>query len=207
MKKLLTIIGATILSLSVKAETVTIDFEEWSEYTLASSFTSNGYQFVNDNSSLVIHSHNIIIPDYGYDLAIDNYGSGLNGVIITSESSASFSLQEFDAASYELNGTNIYTDYFAIGTRALDGSQISFVFDANEGMVTYSPEGFTNLTSLAFYAPERIDNIAAGFHLDNIILSTVPIPASVWLLGSGLVCLLGISKRKRQCRHHSVINT
>ncbi len=196
MKTLFALIALAILPVSVNAETVTIDFEEWSEYTLVSSFTSKGYLFVNDNSSLVIHSHDLITPGYGYDLFIDNYGSGLNGVIITSGSGVSFSMQQFDAASYELNGTNIYTDYLVVGTRALDGSQVSFVFDANEGMVTYSPGGFTLLSSLAFYAPERIDNIAAGFHLDNIVLNTVPVPASVWLLGSGLACLLGLAKRK-----------
>ena len=196
MKALFFLVTFVIVPLSVNAQTITIDFEEWSEYTLTSSFTSNGYQFVNDNASLVIHSHDIITPNYGYDLSIDNYGTGLNGVIITSESGASFSLEQFDAASYELNGTNIYTDYLALGTRASDGSQVSFVFDANEGMTTYSTEDFLLLSSLAFYAPERIDNIAAGFHLDNIILSAVPIPASAWLFGSGLVCLLGISKRK-----------
>ncbi len=197
MKALFFLVTFLIAPLSVNAQTIAIDFEEWSEYTLASSFTSNGYQFVSDNATLVIHSHDLITPGYGYDLAIDNYGTGLNGVIITSASGAAFSLEQFDAASYELNGTNIYTDYFAIGTRASDGSQISFVFDANEGMTTYATVGFTLLSSLAFYAPERIDNIAAGFHLDNIILSAVPIPASAWLLGSGLVCLLGVSKRKQ----------
>jgi len=198
MKFLFFLVTFVIVPLSVNAQTVTIDFEEWSEYTLTSSFTSNGYQFVNDNSSLVIHSHDIITPGYGYDLSIDNFGTGLNGVIITSESGASFSLEQFDAASYELNGTNIYTDYLAIGTRASDGSQVSFVFDANEGMTTYLTEDFMFLSSLAFYAPERIDNIAAGFHLDNIVLSAVPVPASVWLFGSGLVCLFGISKRKQR---------
>ena len=198
MKALFLLVATFIIvPLSVNAQTITIDFEEWSKYTLTNSFTSKGYKFVNDNSSLVIHSHDLITPGYGYDLAIDNFGTGLNGVIITNESGASFSLERFDAASYELNGTNIYTDYLAIGTRASDGSQISFVFDANEGMTTYLPEGFSLLSSLSFYAPERINNIAAGFHLDNIILSAVPIPASVWLFGSGLVCLLGISKRKQ----------
>ena len=196
MKTLFFIVTFMIVSLPVNAQTIIIDFEEWTEYTLVNSFTSNGYQFVNDNSSLVIHSHDILTSGYGYDLAIDNYGTGLNGVIISSESGASFSLEQFDAASYELNGTNVYTDYLAIGTRASDGSQVSFVFDANEGMTTYLTEDFTLLSSLAFYAPERIDNIAAGFHLDNIILSAVPIPAAAWLFGSGLLCLLGMARRK-----------
>lgn len=197
MKALFFLATFLIAPLSVNAQTITINFEEWTEYTLVNSFTSNGYQFVNDNSSLVIHSHDIITPGYGYDLAIDNFGTGLNGVIITSEIGAAFSLEQFDAASYELNGTNIYTDYLAIGTRASDGSQVSFAFDANEGMTTYLTEDFTLLSSLVFYAPERIDNIAAGFHLDNIVLSAVPIPAAIWLFGSGLLCLLGIARRKK----------
>jgi len=196
MKALFFLATFFIVPLSVNAQTITIDFEEWSEYTLTSSFTSEGYRFINDNSSLVIHSHDIITPGYGYDLAIDNFGTGLNGVIISSENGSSFALNQFDAASYELDGNNVYTDYLAIGTRASDGSHVSFVFDANEGMTTYFPDDFTLLSSLAFYAPERIDNIAAGFHLDNIVLNTVPIPASVWLFASGFFGLVGLARRK-----------
>ena len=196
MKTLLTFVGATILSSSVNAQTVTIDFEEWNEYTIISSFTTKGYQFVSDGASTVIHSHDIIELGYGYDYGWSNSGTESVGAIITREDGGAFSLLQFDAASYESGGSNIYTDYLAIGTRASDGSQISYVFDANEGLFTYAPIGFGSLSSLVFYSPARIDGVAAGFHMDNIVLTAVPVPLSLWLFGSGLVCLLGLVKRK-----------
>ena len=38
---------------------------------------------------------------------------------------------------------------------------------------------------------------ASPFSVDNIRLSAVPIPAAVWLFGSGLIGLIGIAKRKK----------
>lgn len=35
-----------------------------------------------------------------------------------------------------------------------------------------------------------------GTSLDNVSLAAVPVPAAVWLFGSGMLGLLGLSKRK-----------
>jgi len=36
-----------------------------------------------------------------------------------------------------------------------------------------------------------------GFSIDSVNVSTVPVPAAVWLFGSGLLGLIGFSKRKK----------
>ncbi len=53
---------------------------------------------------------------------------------------------------------------------------------------------FTNLTSLTWnqgMVP------ADSYQFDNIVVSAVPIPAAVWLFGSGLLGLTGIARRKK----------
>jgi len=37
-----------------------------------------------------------------------------------------------------------------------------------------------------------------SFLIDNVVITAVPIPAAVWLFGSGLLGLVGISRRKKQ---------
>ena len=36
----------------------------------------------------------------------------------------------------------------------------------------------------------------AGIKIDDVIISNVPLPGALWLLGSGLVCLASISRKK-----------
>jgi hypothetical protein len=36
-----------------------------------------------------------------------------------------------------------------------------------------------------------------GFYIDNVNVSAVPLPAAIWLFGSGLIGLIGISGRKK----------
>ena len=74
---------------------------------------------------------------------------------------------------------------------------------------TWRPSGRLFLSRTKEYAPRRgglqiriemVDNDngprdVAG--LDNIQLSSVPIPATVWLFGSGLLGLIGIARRKK----------
>ncbi len=36
-----------------------------------------------------------------------------------------------------------------------------------------------------------------GYYIDNVSISSVPIPAAVWLFGSGLLGLVGIARRKK----------
>ena len=49
-----------------------------------------------------------------------------------------------------------------------------------------------NLTSVDF---TTVGGQSAG--IDNIVVSSVPLPAAVWLFGSGLLGLIGIAKSKK----------
>jgi hypothetical protein len=41
-------------------------------------------------------------------------------------------------------------------------------------------------------------NTPAYFAMDNLTTSAVPVPAAVWLLGSGLIGLIGIRRNKER---------
>ncbi len=41
-------------------------------------------------------------------------------------------------------------------------------------------------------------SFSSSFNLDNVTTSPVPVPAAVWLFGSGLMGLIGISRRKTE---------
>ena len=99
------------------------------------------------------------------------------------------------------------------------GSEMGHLFYV-EGISEASPGPFSNVQSISYWSgTEDASNpaIAWGFffndggqlqnststplyfawavHDGNI--STVPVPAAVWLLGSGLLSLLGLARRKR----------
>ncbi len=59
--------------------------------------------------------------------------------------------------------------------------------------ITYAPDGLNSRTSANFYTQDV--NIA-GPHYSTYLVQAVPLPATVWLFGSGLIGLIGIARRK-----------
>ena len=47
------------------------------------------------------------------------------------------------------------------------------------------------------YVILETSNTASGLYFDDLSFTTVPIPAAVWLFGSGLLGLIGISRRNK----------
>lgn len=48
--------------------------------------------------------------------------------------------------------------------------------------------------------PSGFGGIAFEWHLEGTVVSAVPVPAAAWLLGSGMVALLGVGRRKNSAR-------
>ena len=80
-----------------------------------------------------------------------------------------------------------------------DGTLWTFLTEAvavgefTDIFIDLSASGLSNLNFLKF---EGLDNAggSAGFDIDAVE-GAVPIPGAVWLLGSGLVCLVGLKKK------------
>lgn len=102
-------------------------------------------------------------------------------------------LVAFDLLSLELarNAQNLnvqLTGYFVGG-----GSITTSVYVNSETLTTFNlGGGWTNLQSLTILSVTG-ENLAVA--VDNILVSTVPVPAAVWLFASGLG-LLGWMRRK-----------
>jgi hypothetical protein len=81
------------------------------------------------------------------------------------------------------------------------GSEVVFVTTGGLG-TNFLHRGFS-FEATGLSATLSFTGITGGFdglYIDNIVVSesavtTVPVPASVWLLGSGLMGLIGISRR------------
>lgn len=73
------------------------------------------------------------------------------------------------------------------------GGSIIQDFNVSSSYQTFTPSGFEKLTSVSF-SPLTEGSLAA---FDNFEVEAVPIPAAVWLFGSGLLGLVGIARRKK----------
>ena len=113
-----------------------------------------------------------------------------------------FSLYKFDFGGYvDSTGIAKESDFTVYGFFEDGSSSIwrDFSPDGDEGFETMylgvEGEGWHGLSAVMF------EHWGAGsdqgsFALDNIKVSTVPVPAAVWLFGSGLLGLAGVARRK-----------
>ena len=87
------------------------------------------------------------------------------------------------------------TDGTVLGT--VDPASLALTSGGGSGFIGFSATGGDIASYLTFYMPAGgVTNVEA-FSMDNIVVATVvPIPASIWLLGSGLLALVGWSTKK-----------
>ena len=103
---------------------------------------------------------------------------------------AMFDKVELQAAGSDWNITNNNGDLFT-----LTGSDW-FLIAANDGSGWTNDTGFNMLGGSGGYEVEFY-NSPTLMLVDVSPVMTTPVPAAVWLFGSGLVGLIGIAKRKK----------
>jgi hypothetical protein len=163
---------------------------------------------------------------FGVDVSVHNTTLNLPLLSITA-SSANPSFNKIDVPPFfnvqaDQDGTPSFLGYqnvtidFAQNLTALefgylDAGGLSQVYSLQVNFVG----GGSSTFSLGIHDPEvpiglaadggtLIDSItwvlsptASPFSVDNIRLSAVPVPAAVWLFGSGLIGLIGVARRKK----------
>mgnify|MGYP000622033934 CR=1 FL=1 len=98
------------------------------------------------------------------------------------------------------NGDGFYT--FTVPTGSLGGN-IKFAWGATTGIdvfMVWSADGTTSLDSDGDGTPgaRMVDGPFPGFSANFTPGAPVPVPAAVWLFGSGLLGLVGIARRKKK---------
>lgn len=103
-------------------------------------------------------------------------------------------LVAFDLLSLDLGRQDVNLDFELTGYFAGGGSISTTVYVQSEALATFTlGSGWTNLQSVTITPLNPGQNRSVA--LDNISVSTVPVPAAVWLFASGLG-LLGWMRRK-----------
>ncbi len=108
------------------------------------------------------------------------------GAIATALDSAAVTLLEYDTPSggvFEFNSTTLY---YGTNSTSLLGVGINSFFGSNWGSFI---GGSTSPLNDSF--PLAVD----------LTPSAVPVPAAVWLFGSGLIGLVGVAKRKKNASY------
>ena len=199
MKKLLLFFLALCFSPNVFAGTVTVDFEEFNVGDGGGSFgvgmvTSEGFVFsggggppgapvITDPASIGMLSNG----SKAFGASIGGIGQDDFGprvfISISREDGGAFGIL---SADFSLSATGPGEQTTISGTLAGGG-----VADLSGAIGTGD---WLNLEQLSLYAETGGFGGTAGITVDNVVASVVPIPAAVWLFGSGLF-LLGWVRR------------
>lgn len=120
------------------------------------------------------------------------------------------------SATATLGGTGTYYNYFGLwwgsvdtyntitflkdGTEVLSltGSQVITPTAANGNQTAPSTNLYVNFLGLDDFNQVMLTSTQYAFEADNMTVNPVPIPAALWLLGSGIIGLVGIRKKQRK---------
>ncbi len=117
------------------------------------------------------------------DLSVSVSGAGMgNGV---------FGLSDFLSVDWNTNGGALDFSNELVGQSTSGDPWGTQSFSSGEfNLISVNP---SDIVSACFFF-----TLCVGFDSLNLVsMQAVPIPPALWLLGSGLVCLTGISRRRR----------
>ena len=177
-----------VLLSAAQAGAVTIDFEDITVRTQA-PLTVAGFTFTSDSPNPAF-----VATSPGTDGQALGCGDGCT-FTMQAESGDLFSLDAIDAygGSFESFSTGVILYGFFD-----DGSSLrldaNLLFNPGGDVYTFAP-GWTNLSRIEISSGFFSSRVNAGFAIDNIQASVVPVPAAAWLFGSALA---GLGWMRRQ---------
>jgi hypothetical protein len=185
-------------------------------YTSSNLFTPGGSFF-----SPTAHGGTQVMKQYGVDAgafqdAAANPGDTVDASVYAMNWNGDnfnniFLLQIFalDAGGNNLSGGYNPLAQVVAGSSAIAGGSFDYVLSGTDGGNDYDwtqmlvsavmPEGTASTRMQLIHILEASTSNAGAIFLDDASLSVsaVPVPAAVWLFGSGLLGLVGVARRKK----------
>jgi hypothetical protein len=192
-KRLSGVLYAVLTLLSFNVHAVTIDFESLvNGINPGTTYTESGFT-ISATSLIAVSASS---AEYHGSPALRNgIQSNTPNTTLTVSGGGTFNLTSIDLA--EVGSNNMYIATINFTGHQQDGGMVHQSFTLDGIYTTGNPfetllfTNFNNLTSLTW------DNRSPYHQFDNIVASVVPLPAAVWLFGSGLLGILGITRRRR----------
>jgi hypothetical protein len=184
------VLGFSLVSGAANAATTVIDFEDFATGQFASPVITQG--FVIDPALAEFDA--AIFTDIGPVGSVKKLGlclhcgDGPEGISIYRNDGNVFELDSFDLAFHDLVFPGLITGHLSGGGTVSTGINTTGIIVFDEVWVGLSSVDIT------FTAPASNDFQVA--FIDDITLQAVPVPAAIWLFGSGLT-ILGWLRRRR----------
>jgi hypothetical protein len=193
MKQLFAFVVASIFSITVNATSVTIDFED--AILGSTEVVSQGFRITGDTGSYGGDEERLGVMDDSGDQFFEVFAHVYEPNCACSASNVNIDLERDDGGAFAF--------YSADWTGYIENVSVSgLLADGNYASDPVGTGDWLNVVGVFFTAsgPFCTTNCyldLAGLEVDNIVVgAAVPIPAAVWLFGSGLG-LLGWIRRRR----------
>ena len=120
------------------------------------------------------------------------YGLQGTDASLTASGGGAFDLTSIDLAEVDPGMATVkFIGHLLSGGTVNQSFTLDGIFTTGSGFETFVFNGFNNITSLVW------SNNNPFHQFDNIVVSSVPVPAAIWLFGSGLLGLFAVSRRRR----------
>ena len=186
------VLCALLNLLSFNASAVMLDFESLEHDDLlqvnhGNSYTEKGFNI----SGVNLFSNGTQRQDYHGSTALFFGLQGVDGTLTASGGHAFnlVSINLVEVNSWSPTDKVTFTGYLQGVEVASQDFTLDNVFAMGSGFQTFSFNGFENVTSVVW------QNSNPFHQFDNIVVT--PVPAAAWLFASGLLGLLGMTRRRR----------
>lgn len=186
--------------LSSAAQAVTIDFEQLatqaqggsSLFTVNSPYSESGFALTHLQGSQFVAWQDQA-GNYTGSVAL---ATGLNETAsLTQDNGQAFTVISIDLAPFSVGSTS--PDFTALITgTTIGGAILTENCNVDTSLSLTTCQLSSNFTVLSLRINQG-DSLGNWYQFDNIVISSVPVPAAVWLFGSGLLGLIGLGHSRR----------
>ncbi len=180
-------------------------FEALLGSSITDDYSSAGYLWIQSNAAMSAVFGETVYQSTGFnnlDIVVGGtYCAGCNGSFLLSfagTSVATAGVGVFGVGFDLYNSTELpYTAFVTFG----DGSSTNIALPATWNFTFFGLTSNDLISTIAFGLPNGATTQQGSFAIDNLTIgstSTVPEPASMTLLATGLVCLVGAGMRRRK---------